>query len=183
MFVDQAFVENRELSALVRALRHRLQWRHEIPVAVVLSEITKALIGIEEEIFFPLEGFAVLDDSASLEADRFPGGSAESPARAERDYRRAAALLGLDLLQNLEQRRGCVEDREALRTDHGHCVAEASPLDRPAAIGAGERVRFGDRGLLGLRIHDHPSNWRRFLSCNSSNSTHSPKNSSGAASL
>jgi hypothetical protein len=110
---------------------------------VILGEVSKSFIGVEEEIFTPTVTAFIVGDSANLEPDDVPGYIAEFAARAERDQR-IAALLFLNLAEDFDKWRGRVQHAETLGADGGEGSAETAKLDRSAAVGAIQGGDFGD---------------------------------------
>src|SRR6185312_10600549 len=82
-----------------------------------------------------------------------------------------------------EERRRCVENAAARRTDSGQRVRKSLQLDGTAAIDAVK----GCRGYGGLGSHGahncHPSNVRKLWNFRLSKSEASPRNSSGGVSV
>src|SRR5579863_357543 len=108
---------------------------NEVPVAVVHGEIAEALVRVKEQVFVPRIGVLAAGDLAHLKTDHFVLRAAEFAARSQRNGW-LGLRLALESLEDLNFRRGCIEDAVTLRAHHTERVGESAELDRSAAVGA-----------------------------------------------
>ena len=98
---------------------------HDVPVTLVLGEITESIVGIEQQIFIPTEKASGGVYIAHLKADHLKRLAIQLAARAERDLG-LDALLTLKLLEDLELGCGGIQNTEAVRANDVQRVGETA---------------------------------------------------------
>src|SRR4029077_6352338 len=163
-------------------LRQSFQNADIVPVSVVFGEIAESFVGIEEHVLVPTIGDAVDMNGAPLEADRLVINAANFSACSQRNERLVFVGGNFESLQDLQIGIFGVKDGMAAFTDNRNGSVEGADEKGSPAIGTVERLhlRLYSRGP---RAHDQPSKARRFLRARSSNSTISPRYSTGFSSL
>src|ERR1035438_7720389 len=91
----------------------RAKHAHDVPVTLVLGEITKAVVGVEQQIFVPTEKASGGVYIAHLKTDHLKRLAIQLAARAQRNLR-LDALLTLKLLENFELGSGGIQNTEAV---------------------------------------------------------------------
>jgi len=131
----------------------------------------------------PTVGNAIDVDGTALKADCLVVRSSNLPPRAERNQGRIFVYGGLELLQNRQPWVLRIQNGMTMIANDRHSLTERSERNRSAAPWAIKRPHLRFTGRIGAACaHDHPSNFRKFLKFNSSNSTAFPKYKAGASS-
>src|SRR5271165_3278745 len=164
--------------------RHFLTNGHVIPVTVVFRQITKALVRVEQYILAPGIFDVINSRTSSLIADYLVIRAAQLTARSQRNQWSNVRGDLLEFLQNLEVRIFGIEHAMATAAHHGNRLAKRAQHNRCAAVRALQGFHlwlWRTRGWRKAGVHYHPSNERRFFRRKSSNSTNSPRYSTGCS--
>src|SRR6266568_4517429 len=149
-----------------------------VPVAVVLAQVAKAFVGIEENVLVPGIRDSFDRGVAALKANDLVVRASKLATRAKRNEGTNVARLHFELLKDGQVRILRVEDTAAAPADNRFRLSKSSERNSRAALGAIERahLRFRRRSQEWWTCaHHQPSKLRRFFSLSCSNSTNSPK--------